>query len=381
MMIVVFAHVPPPLHGQSRMVELMLEGLRPGEFFHVNAQVSEDLGDVGGVHVKKVFRLLGYCIQAVRARVLLNARTLYYVPAPPKRSAILRDVLALALLRPFFPKVILHWHAAGLGAWARNNRSFGKLLSFLLREADPAIIIATGNAEDAAFFRPKRLLIVPNGIPDPCPHFDATLEPKRARVEKIREWVAGKQSMPEGGRINLLFLGHRTKAKGLFDALSGILHAAQSNRSLRWSLSLAGGFPDASEQNATEELLMSLRETGVNVQDCGFLSGEEKVRVLCGSDMLVFPSHSESFGLVAVEAIACGVSVIGTRIPGLEAVLGDTPCARVAVGDAGAIGDALLNPASYVDPRILRGRYLDEFTVERFHSNIRSALFETAPTL
>jgi hypothetical protein len=48
--ILVFAHVPPPHHGQSVMVQVMLEGLRADarfEVHHVDARVSDDLEDVG----------------------------------------------------------------------------------------------------------------------------------------------------------------------------------------------------------------------------------------------------------------------------------------------------------------------------------------------
>ena len=47
--ILVFAHVPPPHHGQSVMVQVMLEGLRADarfEVLHVDARVSDDLEDV-----------------------------------------------------------------------------------------------------------------------------------------------------------------------------------------------------------------------------------------------------------------------------------------------------------------------------------------------
>jgi hypothetical protein len=46
--ILVFAHVPPPHHGQSVMVQIMLEGLRADPRFgvhHVDAWVSDDLED------------------------------------------------------------------------------------------------------------------------------------------------------------------------------------------------------------------------------------------------------------------------------------------------------------------------------------------------
>lgn len=47
------------------------------------------------------------------------------------------------------------------------------------------------------------------------------------------------------------------------------------------------------------------------------------------ADLVIVPSHNESFGLVALEAAACGTPVVATRIGGLP----------TAVGDAGVLVD------------------------------------------
>jgi D-inositol-3-phosphate glycosyltransferase len=42
-----------------------------------------------------------------------------------------------------------------------------------------------------------------------------------------------------------------------------------------------------------------------------------------GADVVLVPSRSETFGLVALEAQACGTPVVAADVPGLEAVVGD----------------------------------------------------------
>src|SRR5436190_18488696 len=119
MKLVLFAHTPPPFHGQSYMVRLMIEGLggdcrnkfeqvtetcRSDAFqcFHVNARFSSDLSDVGSFRVRKILLLVRYCLDAIWCRFRYRADNFYYIPAPPKRVAFYRDCLVLLLCRPFF---------------------------------------------------------------------------------------------------------------------------------------------------------------------------------------------------------------------------------------------------------------------------------------
>lgn len=45
--------------------------------------------------------------------------------------------------------------------------------------------------------------------------------------------------------------------------------------------------------------------------------------LMAASDVLLFPSFNEGFGLVALEANACGIPVVGSRIPGLDEAVVD----------------------------------------------------------
>src|SRR5579859_6789185 len=102
MKLLVFAHTPPPHHGQSYMVRLMLEGFggdrrrqrteAPGgygiECYHVNARFSSTPQEIGGFKLKKPIFLLGYCLQAIWCRFRFGVRNFYYIPAPGQRAAL-----------------------------------------------------------------------------------------------------------------------------------------------------------------------------------------------------------------------------------------------------------------------------------------------------
>ena len=58
------------------------------------------------------------------------------------------------------------------------------------------------------------------------------------------------------------------------------------------------------------------------------------------SDAVLVPSHSESFGLVAVEAQATGALVAASEVGGLPVAIGDAGL-LLPVGDVAAWADAL----------------------------------------
>jgi N-acetyl-alpha-D-glucosaminyl L-malate synthase BshA len=67
------------------------------------------------------------------------------------------------------------------------------------------------------------------------------------------------------------------------------------------------------------------------------------VEVLQAADVFLLPSEIESFGLAALEALACGVPVVATRQGGVPEVVSDGENGFLAeVGDLDAMTDAIL---------------------------------------
>ena len=59
---------------------------------------------------------------------------------------------------------------------------------------------------------------------------------------------------------------------------------------------------------------------------------KDVAEILKTSDIVVIPSLWEGFGLIAVEAMACGKQVVCSNVPGLSEVVGDVGM-KVRVGD------------------------------------------------
>lgn len=70
--------------------------------------------------------------------------------------------------------------------------------------------------------------------------------------------------------------------------------------------------------------LARLRQVWPQVRFTGSLAGEMLARAYCSADVFVFPSRTDTFGLVMIEALACGLPVAAFPVPGPLDVIGMT---------------------------------------------------------
>jgi D-inositol-3-phosphate glycosyltransferase len=84
---------------------------------------------------------------------------------------------------------------------------------------------------------------------------------------------------------------------------------------------IVGGKLDDDQE--VEDLQKLARELGISdrVQFWGARPQEELPMIYSATDATVIPSYHESFGLVAVESLACGTPVVGTRAGGLTTII------------------------------------------------------------
>ncbi len=61
-----------------------------------------------------------------------------------------------------------------------------------------------------------------------------------------------------------------------------------------------------------------------SVRFTGFLHGEELAKAVAAADVFVFPSRTDTFGVVLLEALACGVPVAGLPMQSTEDVITDS---------------------------------------------------------
>ncbi len=359
MKLLVFAQTPPPWHGQSAMVATLVEGLRADpaiEILHVNPRLSRDGGEIGRWQLRKLCALLRACAAARRLRGRHGDAVLYYVPAPGKRGALYRDFLVMLLCRGRFSRLVLHWHAVGLGAWLTTTATAPErwLARRLLARADLSLVLAPELSDDAAALVPRKIFVVPNSAPDPG------APPPRAPRDP-------------NAPCEVLFLGLCSEAKGLFDTMDGVAHANGQGRG-NFRLTVAGGFASGAEER---EFLARATRPGAQVNAAGFLGGEAKEAAFRRADVFCFPTHYPHEGqpVALVEALAHDLPIITTKWRAIPGMLPSEHVWFVERGSPRQIADALQAAARAPRPHgALREHYLNHFTPARHLAALREAL-------
>jgi D-inositol-3-phosphate glycosyltransferase len=135
---------------------------------------------------------------------------------------------------------------------------------------------------------------------------------------------ASRRELGLGNEALLLYVGRVQPLKGIELALRGLAELAPKlDRDVR--LLIVGGPSGPSGEEEMDRLYLLTAELGIteNVIFTGPQPHQRLPVFYRAADAAVVVSHSESFGLVALEAAACGTPVVGTSVGGLSHIVSD----------------------------------------------------------
>jgi glycosyltransferase involved in cell wall biosynthesis len=229
-----------------------------------------------------------------------------------------------------------------LSDWSLRHKNWKKKLAWLLyqrRDLEEAKVLHATSPAEAAEFRALGLgqpvAVIPNGVELPPP------APPAAR----------------GERRTVLFLSRLHPKKGLAE----MVQAWAKVKPAGWRAVVAG----AGEPGFVAGIQELVRSLGLqnDFEFKGAVSNENKWEYYRQADVFILPSHSENFGIVVAEALACGVPVIATRQTPWEELATHRCgwwCQGGADGLADALREALQTPSTALQEMGARGRQLVE---------------------
>jgi glycosyltransferase involved in cell wall biosynthesis len=160
------------------------------------------------------------------------------------------------------------------------------------------------------------------------------------------DWYRPDPNVPHAARPTFLYLGRLKRYKGVEYALRALAAARQVRSDL--TLDICGQGDDRARLEGITQTL----GLGEAVRFLGFVSEDEKRRLLRQAWAVVFPSPKEGWGISNVEAAACGTPALASDSPGLrESVRHGVTGYLVAHGDSRGLADRMLALAA--DPNLV----------------------------
>ncbi len=185
----------------------------------------------------------------------------------------------------------------------------------LVQEADGIISATEIEKKDLQQYYdadPHKITVLPPGV-DLCRFYPIPKDEAKAVI-----------GIPPNEKV-ILFVGRIEPLKGIDNLLKAIalLRKADVLTSCPHYVAIIGGDPDKPRECLDREMR--------NLKDLNHSLGLDDMVVFLGkkaqdslpyyysaAEVVVMPSHYESFGMVALESMACGTPVVATKVGGLE---------------------------------------------------------------
>lgn len=225
---------------------------------------------------------------------------------------------------------------------------------FALRNVDAAIAVSSAvGSQLARIFPAEKIHMIPNGI-------DLGSRNERNKDDIAKDFRA-LHSIPTNAPL-IVTLGELKVLKGQRDLVLAANEVVKQHPDARFVIA---GTDNSIDKKFRRELKRLVRVLGMDTNFL-FLDWLDDVRpLLAASDIFVSPSHSESFGLAILDAMAAGCPVIATETDGAKELMIDEK-AVVPIRDPVALATKISWFLARPDERRLLGERLQIIANEKF---------------
>jgi len=212
------------------------------------------------------------------------------------------------------------------------------------------------------------IFVAPNAVDTKL--FSAQCEVAQIRAARLR----GELGLPDR---YFLYVGRLVPEKGLSDLLQAYANLDSQLRS-EVGLVIAGDGPIRAEMEAAAQ-----SNFPGNVHFAGFVERDQLASYYSLAECLVLPTHTDTWGMVVNEAMACGLPIICTDVAGCAADLISSNGILVAVSKISELSDAMRAIAT--DPELRNRmsaesrRLIQGYSPQHCAEGIAKAAFAAVP--
>lgn len=265
---------------------------------------------IGNVSVYRVGKLSAtgkylFIIQAFLKALSLNRKNKYDAIWSIMANYAGFSALFFKILNPKIPFILTLQEGDPIPHIKRRVRFFYPLFKMIFRRADIIQTISNYLADFAKSMKANcPIVIIPNGV-----DLDKFSVVDSIGIDEAKKFLGKKDN-----DFLLITTSRLVVKNGIKDIIDAVALLPENVR-----LIIAGTGP--LENTLREQIKKLGLESRVNM--IGFLSHEKMPNFLRASDVFIRPSLSEGLGNSFLEAMACGIPVIATRVGGIPDFLKD----------------------------------------------------------
>jgi glycosyltransferase involved in cell wall biosynthesis len=251
--------------------------------------------------------------------------------------------------------VIISVHGHDVREIPLANERWRTLVAEALQQAD-AVIASSRDVRErvlALGVKNERLHDIPQGV-------------------DCRRFVPATERTPGAGGWRLLYAGRFDPKKGLGVLLEAMHLLCQKRQDITLKLvggSRMGGSDTVFQKQAAELGLVD------RVEFVEAVPWAEIPEIMAAADLFVLPSFYDSFGIVLIEAMACGMPVVSTRCGGPEDIVDAAVGLLAEVGDASSLANAIddaLNRYGRFDREAIRRRAEQQYDYRQVAARVHA---------
>lgn len=185
--------------------------------------------------------------------------------------------------------------------------------------------------------------------------------------------VAKKNLNLDKNKRYILFMSRIDSKKGLEYLINSFIHLEQDFP--EWEILIAGPIYDKAY---FEKINQSLKKSKIDnkVHYFGMVNGKKRLDLFASSELFILPAHTENFGMVIGEAMACGLPIITTHGTPWEVLNKKNAGWWIKLNDksiSNALNEAMLKTRIELEDMGLNGYKIikEDFTWERVASQMK----------